>query len=58
VRTTKRTIIRNLSGDVNAFCEELKKVVSNQDITIKVGSVVVKGLHKETVSLWLARLGF
>lgn len=57
-RNIKRTIIRNIEGDIDEFCNELSKVVSNADIIPKVGSVVIKGLHKDSVNLWLAKLGF
>ena len=35
----KRTVIRKISGDVDKFCEELKKVVSNFEVRKKVGYV-------------------
>ena len=57
-RHMKRTVIRHIVGDINAFKEELSKVVSNSEIIEKVGRIEVKGLHKDTVSLWLAKLGF
>eukprot|EP01016_Furgasonia_blochmanni_P028148 TRINITY_DN2959_c0_g1_i1.p1 TRINITY_DN2959_c0_g1~~TRINITY_DN2959_c0_g1_i1.p1 ORF type:complete len:168 (+),score=25.89 TRINITY_DN2959_c0_g1_i1:110-613(+) len=57
-RHTKRTVIRHISGDVEAFAKELTKVVSNAEVNVKVGRVEVKGLHKESVQLWLSKLGF
>lgn len=38
-RNVKRTVIRKVSGDIDAFCSELKKVVSNHDVRQKVGRV-------------------
>lgn len=43
---------------LKAFCSELSKVVSNHEITPKVGKIEVKGLHTEPINLWLTRLGF
>lgn len=54
----RRTVIRKLSGDVDKFCEELSKVVSNHEVRKKVGYVEVPGVHKESVFQWLIRLGF
>jgi hypothetical protein len=45
----KRTIIRKISGDVDKFMEELKKVVSNAEVRRKVGKVEIPGVHKESV---------
>lgn len=45
----KRTIIRLVEGDVDQFCSELSKVVSNAEVIKKVGRVEVKGLHKDSV---------
>ncbi len=42
----KRTVIRKISGDVDQFCEELKKVVSNFQVRKKIGYVEVPGVHK------------
>lgn len=38
-RNIKRTLVRKVSGDIDAFAKELKKVVSNHSINIKVGRV-------------------
>lgn len=57
-RTRKITIVRRLLGDVEAFKEELAKVVSNNEIWEKNGRVEVKGLHIDVVTTWLRRLGF
>ena len=54
----KRTVIRNLSGDINKFKEELAKVVSNSEMYEYMGRIEVKGLHSAKVKLWLTRLGF
>lgn len=54
----KRTIIRKINGDVDAFCEELQKVVSNYEIRKKIGYIEIPGVHKESVFHWLIRLGF
>ena len=52
------TIIRKITGDIEAFKEELSKVVSNSPIEDKMGKVIVKGLHSAKVKLWLTRMGF
>ncbi len=57
-RQKKRTRIRHIYGDIDEFQMELKKIVSNAEIIPKVGRVDVKGLHTESVVLWLTRLGF
>ena len=54
----KLTIIRKITGDPFLMAEELKKVTSNSEVTIKVGSIVVTGFHKQNVEVWLQRLGF
>ena len=51
-------MIRLVEGDIDKFTTELSKVVSNAEIHVKVGRVEVNGLHKESVDLWLRRLGF
>ena len=37
----KKTIIRNISGDIKEFKEELAKVVSNSPIIEKMGRVEI-----------------
>ena len=54
----KRTIVRNITGDINQFKEELAKVVSNSPITEKMGRVEISGIHTTKVKYWLTRLGF
>ena len=54
----KRTVIRNISGDVNQFKDELSKIVSNAPMTEKMGRIEVNGLHSAKIKLWLTRLGF
>jgi large subunit ribosomal protein L49 len=56
-RAIKRTIVRKLSGDIEAFSQELTKVVSNNKINIKVGRVEVPGIHRESINTWLLKLG-
>jgi hypothetical protein len=53
----KRTVVRKITGDIDAFVEELRKVVSNHDVRVKVGYVEVPGVHKESVLTWLIKLG-
>jgi hypothetical protein len=53
----KKTIVRKISGDVDKFVEELRKVVSNAEVRKKVGKVEIPGVHKESVETWLMRLG-
>lgn len=38
-RNIKRTIIRKIEGDVNAFANEVRKVVSNAEVRVKVGQI-------------------
>ena len=54
----KKTIIRNITGDVSQFKEELSKIVSNSPITEKMGRVEISGMHSAKVKFWLTRLGF
>ena len=54
----KRTQIKNITGDINQFKEELAKIVSNSPIYEKMGKVEVSGLHTAKVKLWLTRIGF
>lgn len=57
-RSQKKTVIRHIMGDVEAFKKELSKIVSNSEIEHKVGKVIVTGKHTEKVKLWLRKLGF
>ena len=57
-RNIKLTEIRKIEGDIDSFVKELSKIVSNAYIEVKVGRVVINGLHTESVKLWLTRLGF
>ena len=41
----KKTIVRNITGDLNQFKEELSKIVSNSPITEKMGRLEISGLH-------------
>ena len=54
----KITIVRLVYGDVNAFKEELSKIVSNSPIAEKSGRLEISGFHTAKVKLWLTRLGF
>ena len=54
----KRTQIRNITGDIGAFKEELAKITSNSTIHEKMGKVEVSGMHSAKVKMWLTRLGF
>jgi translation initiation factor 1 (eIF-1/SUI1) len=54
----KVTIVRRLTGDIDEFTAELKKVVSNSPVEEKIGRVEISGMHSEKVKLWLRRLGF
>ena len=54
----QRTIIRNITGDVNQMKEELAKVVSNSPIHEKMGRLEINGLHSTKVKFWLTKLGF
>jgi len=51
-------VIRHIYGDIDEFKEELKKIVSNSTIYEKVGRIEVKGHHRESIMLWLRKLGF
>jgi large subunit ribosomal protein L49 len=57
-RNHKKTVIRRLSGNIDEFKTELSKIVSNYEISEKIGRVEVKGIHTEVVKTWLRRLGF
>ena len=37
---------------------ELKKVVSNSEVTQKIGRIEIKGIHSQKVKLYLRKLGF
>ena len=56
--TRRLTVIKGIYGDVGAFKQELSKIVSNSDITEKMGRLEVSGIHSAKVKLWLTRLGF
>lgn len=57
-RQIKRTIIRKVNGDIDQLAKELRKVCSNAEIRVKVGHIVIPGIHKESVNMLLYRLGF
>jgi translation initiation factor 1 (eIF-1/SUI1) len=46
-----------VTGDIDKFVAELRKVVSNSEVRVKVGKVEIPGVHKESVETWLLRLG-
>ena len=52
------TVVRKIFGDLDAFKEELSKIVSNAPIEDKQGRIEVSGFHTQKVKLWLTRLGF
>ena len=54
----KKTIVRNITGDITQFKEELSKIVSNSPIQEKMGRVEISGMHSAKVKFWLTRLGF
>ena len=54
----QRTVIKNITGDIVQFKEELAKVVSNSPIHEKMGRVEVNGLHSAKIKFWLTKLGF
>jgi large subunit ribosomal protein L49 len=58
MRSIKETHIRNIKGDVEEFKRELRKIVSNADVTHRVGKVIINGMHTQKVKLWLRKLGF
>ena len=37
------TLVRKITGDFEELATELKKICSNQNVEIKVGSIVIKG---------------
>ena len=41
----KVTVVRKVHGDIEAFKEELSKIVSNSPIEDKVGRLEVSGFH-------------
>jgi len=55
--TRKLTVLRKYRGDVNALKRELI-MLCNEEITEKVGSLVIKGLHGPKVVQWLESKGF
>ncbi len=57
-RTGKFTVLRKITGDVDALEEELKKVTSNSSIEQKAGRLVITGLHQQALNIYLHRLGF
>lgn len=54
----KFTVIRRISGDIGEFVNELKKITSNSNISVKKGRLEIQGLHTEKIKLYLSRLGF
>lgn len=50
-------MVRKVTGDVDKFVEELRKIVSNAEVRKKVGKIEIPGVHKESVETWLLRLG-
>lgn len=57
-RTGKFTVLRKITGDVDALEEELKKVTSNSTIEQKAGRLVITGMHQQALNIYLHRLGF
>jgi hypothetical protein len=53
------TVIRNVSGDMNAFEEQLRRVVGDRPvIKRRVASFEVFGGYHGQINEWLTRLGF
>ena len=52
------TVVRKIYGDLQAFKEELSKIVSNSPIEEKQGRIEISGFHTQKVKLWMTRLGF
>jgi large subunit ribosomal protein L49 len=57
-RSSKETVIRHVTGDIEEFKTEVAKIVSNANVKHKIGRIIITGLHAEKVKLWLRRLGF
>ena len=57
-RAIKYTVIRKISGDIEGLVGELKKITSNSKMRIKVGSILISGIHTTVVRDYLYRLGF
>ncbi len=45
MRHLKYTEIRKISGDISELVTELQKVTNRSEIRVKVGSIVIHGLH-------------
>lgn len=54
----KLTIVRRITGDIEAMRDELIKITGNSQAVIKHGKIEVTGLHSSKVKKWLRCLGF
>ena len=57
-RTQQRTILRKYEGATEELTAEFSKVCGGEPVTVKLGSLEVKGNHVKATKTWLTGLGF
>jgi large subunit ribosomal protein L49 len=57
-RSRKLTVIRRVSGNVDALVEELRRVTGGAEVTARLGRVEIEGDRAKEVKTWLMAIGF
>lgn len=57
-RTRQLTVIRRITGNVDALREELRKVTGGAAVSVRPGRVEVEGDRSKELKTWLMGLGF
>ena len=57
-RTRELTIVRRVTGDVDALAAELGRVTGGARVAVRPGRIEVTGSRAPELRAWLAGLGF
>ena len=57
-RSRKLTVIRRVSGNVDALVEELRRVTGGAEVIARLGRVEIEGDRAKEVKTWLMAIGF
>ena len=57
-RSRKLTVIRHVSGNVDALVEELRRVTGGAEVIARLGRVEIEGDRAKEVKTWLMAIGF
>jgi large subunit ribosomal protein L49 len=57
-RSRMITIIRKVTGNVDALVEELRRITGGAEVTARLGRVEIEGDRAKEVKTWLMSIGF